>query len=193
LELFSLNQRHNQYFSQTIKLTRESIKQGNTVHLRIISDSMRPFMVPGDIIHMSAVIPEALRRGDIIIYIKGEELYTHRLLNINKYGYYTKGDSSTKLDDIVSFENLLGVVHEIDKGGHIINLNTKALKTYNQLLGWLEFNKVQTDQRYKDIKIDILSKNRIPQILILFYYWLESKIDWILLKFVISLFIIIDR
>ncbi len=77
----------------------------------------------GDLIFVDKADPKALAVGDIIAFMEGESVTTHRIINITEedgvLNFYTKGDANNTEDKYpVTEENLVGVyVTRIPKVG----------------------------------------------------------------------------
>lgn len=80
----------------------------------IISPSMEPEYMVGDLIYVKAVDPTTIKVGDVITFIVNEDLIvgTHRVVRIDEENqrFYTKGDANQIEDgDPVHFNNVIGV------------------------------------------------------------------------------------
>jgi len=81
--------------------------------LIVLSGSMEPTIAPGDIVVVKEVSAETLKEGDIIAYLRGKAVITHRIMEINNADgdrkFYTKGDNNNVDDGIaVAGERLEG-------------------------------------------------------------------------------------
>lgn len=80
----------------------------------VISPSMEPKFMVGDLIYVKAVDPTTIKEGDIITFIVNEDLVvgTHRVVRVDAENqrFYTKGDANEIEDkDPVHFNNVIGV------------------------------------------------------------------------------------
>ena len=171
-----MGQLHNNnlvYLPEARDIAINILKNGGKIHLHVISESMQPCLLPGDIIQISSVNPINLHLGDMIVFQRGSELITHRLLKWDLSGYFTKGDSSLGLDDRVLGDSIIGVVEEINRNGHIIILKGNYYKIIARALGWLEFRKSQAYLQYKEaLEFPVSGKriiNLVRQSKLLFY------------------------
>ena len=104
---------------------------------------MLPLIKPEDEIVVRKGSRETLKCGDIVVFERFRELYTHRLLckrmSGSKVTLVTKGDNSLVADDPISEKDLLGKVTRIRKANRSINLEGKFWKIVNSLAGTLSY------------------------------------------------------
>ncbi len=124
-------------------LVNEHLNLGRFFCLTVSTASMLPLIRPEDEIVVRKGCNETLKRGDIVVFEKFKELYTHRLLCKRMSGseitLVTKGDNSFVADDPISEKDLLGKVTKIRKGNRSINLEGKFWKIANSLAGTLSY------------------------------------------------------
>lgn len=80
---------------------------GSKMPLIVLSGSMNPMMLPGDMIIEEAVDPSTLQVGDVIVFHppgdKPETMVTHRIISLEEGGkerlFQTKGDANNAQDD----------------------------------------------------------------------------------------------
>lgn len=79
----------------------------------VISPSMEPEYMVGDLIYVKEVDPSTVKVGDVITFVVNEDLVvgTHRVVRIDteKKQFITKGDTNDTEDPPVHFKNLIGV------------------------------------------------------------------------------------
>lgn len=80
----------------------------------IISPSMEPEYMVGDLIYVKKVDPATIKEGDVITFIVNEDLVvgTHRVVRVDAENqrFYTKGDANDVEDgEPVHFNNVIGV------------------------------------------------------------------------------------
>ena len=100
----------------------------------VVSGSMEPTIPVGSMIYVKSADGENIREGDIIAFVSGSSVITHRVTenNLEKHELTTKGDAN-ELEDFskVPYFNLIGVVKfhvpELGKwGGYFSTLSGKA-------------------------------------------------------------------
>ena len=97
----------------------------------ILSPSMSPKYMPGDLIYVKNVPPEKIKKGDVLTFVISDNtVVTHRVDDVDreKKCFYTKGDANTTRDTSpVYYDNTLGVVKfSIPKLGYVSNfISTK--------------------------------------------------------------------
>ncbi len=99
--------------------------------LIVLSGSMSPTYVVGDVIYYEEVKQEELKVMDVITFKSGGDSYvTHRITDIIDGEYETKGDASLSVDaEHVKFENVKGrvVKYHLPLLGHYIKFVNEHL------------------------------------------------------------------
>lgn len=124
-------------------LVNEELNSGKVFYFVVSTLSMLPLIKPEDEIVVRKASKETLKRGEIIVFEKYRELYTHRLLyrrmSDSKIELITKGDNSLIIDEPISEKGLLGKVIRIKRGNKSINLESRFWKIVNNLTGTLSY------------------------------------------------------
>ena len=77
--------------------------------LVIISGSMEPILKVGGILYYEKINLNDFKKDDILVYQLNEHIVSHRIVNINEYGFETKGDNNNSNDSyIVDKNNVIG-------------------------------------------------------------------------------------
>jgi hypothetical protein len=103
---------------------------------------MLPTLRPGDMV-LVAFGARQPQPGDLLVFRRGAEIITHRLLEILSTGagqatYLTKGDRLWQADAPVAQEQVIGLVTEIRHSGVRLALETPAWRRRNRLAtGWM--------------------------------------------------------
>ena len=131
-------------------LINEELNSGKYFCFTVCTSSMFPLIDPGDEIVVKKSSSDTLKCGDILVFEKYSELYTHRFLGKrmfnSKIKLITKGDNSFIIDEPLSEEDLLGKVVSIKNTHKSIDLESNFWKTVNVVigalsyLGWIVFN-----------------------------------------------------
>ena len=75
----------------------------------IISGSMEPILKVGGILYYEKINLDDFKKDDILVYQLNEHIVSHRIVNINEYGFETKGDNNNSNDSyIVDKNNVIG-------------------------------------------------------------------------------------
>ena len=91
----------------------------------VISPSMEPEYLVGDLIYVKEVDPTTIKEGDVITFVVNEDLVvgTHRVVRVDAENqrFYTKGDANDIEDqNPVHFNNVIGVPQfSIPKLGYV--------------------------------------------------------------------------
>lgn len=92
----------------------------------IVSGSMQPDLMIGDIVIVKKCEENDINIGDIISYRAGQSVITHRVIefseNDGQTGYITKGDNNNVKDNVVvKFEDIEGkYIGKISKLGNVV-------------------------------------------------------------------------
>lgn len=77
--------------------------------LVVISGSMKPILKVGGILYYEKINLDDFKKDDILVYQLNEHIVSHRIVNINEYGFETKGDNNNSNDSyIVDKNNVIG-------------------------------------------------------------------------------------
>jgi len=129
-----------------LKVVREVLHQDQAagpLRLPVVSDSMRPLLRVGDWVLVEAVLPAALRLGDILVVQRGAELITHRLVARDGQGWRTHGDHTRVLDQLVVAEEIVGRVSVIERGTCRIDLQAQRWQTTGRWISSLDRAKLR--------------------------------------------------
>lgn len=89
--------------------------------LIVLSGSMQPAIMPGDVVVIREQAPNKYKLGDVVTYLEGSIAFTHRIIAEEKGLFVLKGDNNNVADDKVAAERLIGkVVLRIPKIGLVI-------------------------------------------------------------------------
>jgi signal peptidase I len=107
----------------TMALLLQSIlKKGFPARFRLRGSSMLPFLKDGDLITIVPLENKSLLKGDILAFINSKDgrLTVHRMIRKKDNYFIFKGDHNSKKDDLVSRDQLLGYVNNIQRKGKSI-------------------------------------------------------------------------
>ncbi len=98
---------------------------------------MYPFINLGDMVFAKREPPETLSVGDILVFMRENDIVTHRLIHMGNDGYYCKGDNTHVPDPAVKEEQIIGRVFAIERAGKRTTLDSESWKNRNRILGRL--------------------------------------------------------
>ena len=102
----------------------------------VTSNSMAPFLQPGDQVIVEGKTDIVFHHGDIVVCNRSADLVTHRLVSFDEDGWsLTKGDNHLYLDPPIVMADILGRVTKIIKREKVIDLKRVGWVTINQLIG----------------------------------------------------------
>ena len=77
--------------------------------LVVISGSIEPILKVGGILYYEKINLDDFKKDDILVYQLNEHIVSHRIVNINEYGFETKCDNNNSNDSyIVDKNNVIG-------------------------------------------------------------------------------------
>jgi signal peptidase I len=116
-------------------IVAELLMSGQQVRFPAPGKSMQPTIRDGEVVTVEPLSPSDVRKGDIILYRRGEGLIAHRVIRIMKgpgtarssaiasYGMFVlRGDASTACDLPVEPGQVLGRVVAVERQGRSISL-----------------------------------------------------------------------
>lgn len=119
---------------------------GSPIKLRVISESMLPFIRAGDWIEVETGNEIRLNRGDIVVRLEadatrqpGVDWTVHRLVGKSRQGWLTKGDNLRIFDSPIPGEAILGRVIRIERQGREIDIRKLPPRLVNRCLGLYNF------------------------------------------------------
>lgn len=132
-----------------VGLSSEILADGNDLRVRVTGNSMKPYLIDGDIATIRHIPVTALRIGDVILCNRnGETMTLHRLLRIQKKStasvggtvLYTKGDAVDSMDLPFTAIQCLGKAVYIERNRHrgmvsVDMLSWKSIMT-SRFLAW---------------------------------------------------------
>ena len=78
--------------------------------LIVISGSMEPAIMPGDLVVIREQAPDKYVVGDVVTYLEGNISYTHRIVGEEDGLFVLKGDNNNVADDKLAATQLIGKV-----------------------------------------------------------------------------------
>jgi len=102
----------------------------------IEGSSMLPLLRHGDQVAVAHGLDD-LRRGDVIVFRRGDRLVAHRLLKTGRQTFITKGDHTLHLDAPVPAAAVLGRVIGMRRGARFAALDTPAWRQAGALIAAL--------------------------------------------------------
>jgi len=99
----------NLYLGVRKAITKEIVpKLLGFAPLIVISGSMEPAILAGDIVIIREMPPEAYAVGDVVSYTEAGLVYTHRIVRIEQGRLILKGDHNNVEDEPVARDQVLG-------------------------------------------------------------------------------------
>ncbi|MFZ0686860.1 MAG: S24/S26 family peptidase [Terriglobales bacterium] len=87
---------------------RNGLVPTSTLRLRVSGESMLPTLWPGDFVEIQSCSLEDLQPGEIVLALRDDRLFLHRLVASERDGFVLRGDSMPHPDPTYPREALLG-------------------------------------------------------------------------------------
>jgi signal peptidase I len=110
-----------------VQILREVLgTKGQTIRFRAKGISMSPFIRDQDVITVSPVRADTLRRGHVIAFVFQPEakLCVHRIIDKKGSGFVTQGDNLNRPDGIISESQVLGRIKRVERKGRVVTAGT---------------------------------------------------------------------
>jgi signal peptidase I len=122
------------------------------IFFKVSSGCMRPLVSKGDTVLVKSCQPDELKRGEIVLYRSGNNLFIHRFLGFKCDDIITKADTKFSENKPIPKEQVIGRVSLIKKKHFAICLESKIFKIISYFL--FIFSKMQ-------VKLYSLVKNSL--------------------------------
>lgn len=127
--------------SLEIELMIETLNRGFNLSFRALGNSMRPFIISGNVITVQPTEPEKLSIGDVLLYLSEGKFYVHRLIRKykveNQLFFITKGDNRQLQDPPILLSQILGKVIKIERGDRPYNAGSIPIKLSNYFISMI--------------------------------------------------------
>lgn len=101
----------NLYLGITQAVTKQPVpKLFGFAPLVVLSGSMEPAIYPGDLVVIREQEADQYKLGDVVSYLEGRIVYTHRIVGVEDGQYILKGDNNNVIDDRIRAEQFVGKV-----------------------------------------------------------------------------------
>ncbi len=91
-----------------LELAREQLARGRPLRVRVRGGSMWPALRDGQEVVVWAASWEALRVGDVVLYLRGTDLVLHRVVRRARGQVWVQGDARPRPDGRLEPQALLG-------------------------------------------------------------------------------------
>ncbi len=114
-----MNKRKREEIS--VRTIRDAIEKHGRFRFRVKGVSMFPFLIDGDEVIIERVLPEDLRTGDIVMYVRKNVMIVHRIIRIHTTAkgrrlFIIRGDNLSYEDQPVWEEDIGGKATKVIRG-----------------------------------------------------------------------------
>jgi len=98
------------------------LKRGKAFRFQASGSSMNPFIKDGDILTLVNVSQGEIKLGNVLSFIHpyNRKLLVHRVVNSKQKNYLMKPDNSANVDGWVNQQEIIGIVHSVERGESLI-------------------------------------------------------------------------
>ncbi|OFV81495.1 MAG: signal peptidase I [Acidobacteria bacterium RBG_13_68_16] len=105
-----------------VDVVSDLLRRGHSVRFRAKGGSMHPTIREGEAITVAPARPDAIKRGDVVLYRSGRGVIAHRVTRVVRdpdgtLAFIPRGDSSTTRDEPVDQSAVLGRVVAVERDG----------------------------------------------------------------------------
>ena len=106
---------------ESLKRIFEEINEKGRAHLYTKGISMRPLLKEKRDISVLVPPERALRRGDVVLYIRRDQLVLHRIVKVNTDGSFLIRGDNTFSDETVNRDDIKAILEAIYRKGRYID------------------------------------------------------------------------
>ena len=118
-----------------VSLSVEVLQRTGRVRLAALGCSMLPTLWPGDVLTIEAAKIEELKLGDVVLFIRENRFFVHRVVGLTDKTVTTRGDAMPKGDGVLRDEELLGRVVSVSRPkGDVAIPECSAIKRLSGLI-----------------------------------------------------------
>ena len=92
---------------------------GLSIRFRAAGGSMYPAILDGDVLTVSPVEAGAIAHGDVLLYLKGDRILAHRVVDVTvrdgEVRFDLRGDANGECDEPVAAAQVIGRVDAIER------------------------------------------------------------------------------
>ncbi|HEX9104190.1 MAG TPA: S24/S26 family peptidase [Polyangia bacterium] len=108
------------------RLAAELLRAGRTVEVPLGGGSMRPLLVPGDLLRVRPARAADVQPGDVVLFEFEGDLVCHRLVHASGGRVLTRGDDSPDYDPPLPADAIIGRV-DVPPSPHALYCAVRAL------------------------------------------------------------------
>ena len=118
-------------FTELYPLIKNAIENGNSFSFVAFGNSMSPFICGGKDKVTLSPIKTPLRKGDIIFYKRSSGIFVlHRITKICGDCFELCGDNQFRIEKGIHFNQIIGVLTDIERNNKKINLGSMSAKLW---------------------------------------------------------------
>lgn len=103
------------------------LRQGHWVRIRLVGDSMKPFLHEDtDILHLAPPSRTCLQVGHIVLARHCGDFCLHRIVYKKRETIHLQGDANTTIIEKISSNDVIAILVEIERNGHIIHCTKRT-------------------------------------------------------------------
>lgn len=100
-----------------VTLFSELLREVGHAAIEVHGSSMLPVILPGDVLKVEA---GQAALGDIVVFIRNDRVWAHRVIAISGNEIVTRGDANPNPDASLHYEEVLGRVSSLARNGTVL-------------------------------------------------------------------------
>ena len=110
------------------------LNETGSVRIPVNGRSMRPFLKEGrDKVILTKAYAHSIKKGDIVVYKKGDAYLLHRVVSLDGGVISIMGDNENNPDCGISPESVVATVKCVERNGKVINKNHPLWQFYSRV------------------------------------------------------------
>ena len=110
------------------------LNETGSVRIPVNGRSMRPFLKEGrDKVILTKADAHSIKKGDIVVYKKGDAYILHRVVSLDGGVISIMGDNENNPDCGISPESVVATVECVERNGKVINKNHPLWQFYSRV------------------------------------------------------------
>lgn len=115
----------------------QSLQSTGLLRLRVVSNSMFPFLQQGDWVIVKSLQPGSSPRiGDIVLFQRGNDFIIHRIIRLTSQAVICKGDFNRTCDFPLRYDQILGILQKVEKGKMRFSMQSAIIQYVNRILAY---------------------------------------------------------
>jgi len=112
-----------------VGLAVASLRATGRLRLAVAGSSMLPAIRPRDVLLVRRCDFDSVRKGDVVLFCRGDRVFAHRVIECAPHAMVTRGDAIAEADEPVGTQEFLGRVERVVRRGRAFRPRNRAAIT----------------------------------------------------------------